>query len=1015
MGPFSRYTVLGERCVVSLLLSVLLSLAWSTTVHADGGTVGNPAPFEIGMAMIGGSVPDGGDDVGPANEVQDMVEHDLPVVTFSGMPSIAWKEAQPNDPGAGPDVYDWSALDAKADKIIPGKGLRAYQQIWGTYPDWVELDTARFWEKYEAFITAMTVHINENWGTVYYVFENEPNISRAPDGWNWADWYIHCLEHFYPAVHAANPITGYDNKVIAGNLSGHAAGGFNDLYARGLKDCSDILGYHPYPYDITDGLEVSDLAQIHATQVTYGDEAKKIFVSEGWGSGRSAGFDRSSPLIPPPAQEIENMFLAMVNGYDNVMTAQTNWSSQYLWGMSFFCGNDNWGAMNWRKRAIPIKNAHGDITGFIVDGYQMTTDIAPYFWNGGMLDFYGNSKDCLLHVFPGHGLVFMNPGFELASEPPDAHLPHFWSTLDGTSSPTNFQLDTTIYRGGSQSLRLSQSAPGEKGVSQTTVKRSAAPGTTYRARVWARTQAGTGTSARFYLRFRNLNGDAVSGQFWADPVSGTSEWQQMEVTATAPSSTGRCEVVCLVNGPGIAWFDDVTISEASRAEVGTVRGYTLDEGQIPVPNCIVRTTTGGAQAVSDANGYYEIADVPTGTYDFVCRKPGYVPCRVGNQTVAAGKLTFVSFNMGIPTPGLAITSIDCEQGITPVNGTAEVTVIVENAQPYANQIAEVSLFIEQGGSDVSEQFVVQADPSNPVTIPAGGQASFAFSVVPRVEAEGGTFEINAYAFGQEDRPNLLQNSGFDDVPWDNHYSFSGGAGTLDWAGDTSTYYSVPRSLRCYVADSDYSWNWANNWSAYGPSAPEAHPARNYTVGVYHKDSAPDIAMDLFIQEYYFDGGDWFYNGRRFAAVPHRSVWAHDVMIYKTGDPNETAGLYTTNRLVISCGPCTSPGSTSGYCWWDDLYVKETGDWLADDRGDEPAVISVGPPHSRADFDYDFDVDIADFGHLQVCFSGPGVPQNDPDCRDARLDVDEDVDWDDFAMLQGCLSGSGVPAVATCAD
>jgi hypothetical protein len=215
--------------------------------------------------------------------------------------------------------------------------------------------------------------------------------------------------------------------------------------------------------------------------------------------------------------------------------------------------------------------------------------------------------------------------------------------------------------------------------------------------------------------------------------------------------------------------------------------------------------------------------------------------------------------------------------------------------------------------------------------------------VPHAEAEGRSFEVNAYAFGQEDRPNMIANGGFDDADWDRHWSFTGGAGVLTWDPDLTDFFSFPRSLQCFVADDDYTWNWANNYAAYGPDAVEAYPATNYTVGVQHRDNLTGgISVDLFIQEFYYDGADWFYNGRRFAAIPHRQVWAHDVMMYETGDPAVTQGLYSTNRLVVSCGPCTSPIAGQGTCWWDDLYLKETGDWLADDRAQEGAPITVVP-------------------------------------------------------------------------
>lgn len=57
-----------------------------------------------------------------------------------------------------------------------------------------------------------------------------------------------------------------------------------------------------------------------------------------------------------------------------------------------------------------------------------------------------------------------------------------------------------------------------------------------------------------------------------------------------------------------------------------------------------------------------------------------------------------------------------------------------------------------------------------------------------------------------------------------------------------------------------------------------------------------------------------------------------------------------------------------------------------------------------DFDADHDVDQDDFGHFLECLTGRGVPQTDPECRDALLDLDGDIDQDDFAIFQGCVSG-----------
>jgi len=93
----------------------------------------------------------------------------------------------------------------------------------------------------------------------------------------------------------------------------------------------------------------------------------------------------------------------------------------------------------------------------------------------------------------------------------------------------------------------------------------------------------------------------------------------------------------------------------------------------------------------------------------------------------------------------------------------------------------------------------------------------------------------------------------------------------------------------------------------------------------------------------------------------------------------------------ACDAC--PGTPSG------VVVDETG----------------CPVPVPCDFDGDSDVDQTDFGHLQRCFSGSAVIQEDPVCQDARLDLDGDVDVYDVSIFRRCLSGPGVPGDPHCAD
>ena len=66
-----------------------------------------------------------------------------------------------------------------------------------------------------------------------------------------------------------------------------------------------------------------------------------------------------------------------------------------------------------------------------------------------------------------------------------------------------------------------------------------------------------------------------------------------------------------------------------------------------------------------------------------------------------------------------------------------------------------------------------------------------------------------------------------------------------------------------------------------------------------------------------------------------------------------------------------------------------------------------------DFDEDGDVDQEDYAHMQECFSGTAVVQEDPACLDADFNGDLDVDLDDYGPFEDCFSGPNVPADLEC--
>ncbi len=72
-----------------------------------------------------------------------------------------------------------------------------------------------------------------------------------------------------------------------------------------------------------------------------------------------------------------------------------------------------------------------------------------------------------------------------------------------------------------------------------------------------------------------------------------------------------------------------------------------------------------------------------------------------------------------------------------------------------------------------------------------------------------------------------------------------------------------------------------------------------------------------------------------------------------------------------------------------------------------------PPQIPGDFDRDGDVDQEDFGHLQVCMTGPYTGRIRPGCENAIMDGDHDIDDLDFERFYGCHRGADTPADPDC--
>ena len=82
--------------------------------------------------------------------------------------------------------------------------------------------------------------------------------------------------------------------------------------------------------------------------------------------------------------------------------------------------------------------------------------------------------------------------------------------------------------------------------------------------------------------------------------------------------------------------------------------------------------------------------------------------------------------------------------------------------------------------------------------------------------------------------------------------------------------------------------------------------------------------------------------------------------------------------------------------------------------DNDIIGDAAPPIPvRLDFDGDGDIDQSDFGRLQACYTGPGVPVTDPICTAMQIDVDNDVDQEDVTSFFECMTAPNIEPNPAC--
>jgi hypothetical protein len=165
-------------------------------------------------------------------------------------------------------------------------------------------------------------------------------------------------------------------------------------------------------------------------------------------------------------------------------------------------------------------------------------------------------------------------------------------------------------------------------------------------------------------------------------------------------------------------------------------------------------------------------------------------------------------------------------------------------------------------------------------------------------------------------------------------------------------------------------------------------------GFFNLPSGSGIFIELVSKTAGLEVYDAFSFEPRFGTAGSLAFWSWDGVMTHHWHASATCGHYeATYRVYI--------GGADSAAWPGYQPAEITLTWAA---LTQPVV---------PDFDTDGDVDLEDFGHFQVCLTGPDLGPPTAECLNADLDADCDVDQSDFGLFQRCISGPEHPVEPDC--
>lgn len=310
--------------------------------------------------------------------------------------------------------------------------------------------------------------------------------------------------------------------------------------------------------------------------------------------------------------------------------------------------------------------------------------------------------------------LIVNGGFEAGGS-----LPSSWSVFPPAATDVVFAWETSPARAGLRSVSVA-SATDASGLWHQYAP--VTPGTVYSLSGYITVEIPDyGAYCMLQIAYRDGGGALLDlVEFLSHRGSIDWIWDfPYPLLTRAPAGAASAEIILFLQGPGKAWFDDVSFE---AAPVGTIAGRVTCQGS-PVEGALVRVQTADYLDYTDGRGDYSIPSVPVSAPRYLVQvsRDGYRDTARGDIDIVDGETTTVDFALergsAMPASELRVKFASLRHRDNVPNPTCSETAVVEPALcpfdvlPYLDPSEHIDSD-DPGIQTAADAIVASLDPSD---------------------------------------------------------------------------------------------------------------------------------------------------------------------------------------------------------------------------------------------------------------------------------------------------------------